>query len=40
MFLDRKQELTPDLTRDVIMNRIMLENEIVINSTLFTEDTE
>ena len=40
MFLDRKQELTPDLTRDVIMNRIMLENEIVINSTLFTEDME
>jgi len=38
-FLNKTLEHNPDLTKDIIINRFMLENGIVINSGLFTEDT-
>lgn len=38
MFLDRKQELNPDLTRDIILNRFMLKHGIMVNSALFAEN--
>ena len=37
-YLDKMQELNPDLTRDIILNRLMLKHGIVVNSALFAEN--
>ena len=37
-YLDKMQELNPDLTRDIILNRFMLKHGIVVNSALFAEN--
>ena len=37
-FLEKMEELQPDISRDVILNRFMLKHGIVVNSALFAED--
>ena len=37
-FLEKMEELQPDIPRDVILNRFMLKHGIVVNSALFAED--
>ncbi len=38
LFLEKMEELQPDISRDVILNRFMLKHGIVVNSALFAED--
>ena len=38
LFLEKMEELQPDIPRDVILNRFMLKHGIVVNSALFAED--
>jgi len=38
LYFDKMQKLNPDLTKEIIMNRFMLEKGVVINSELFAED--
>ena len=37
-FLEKMEELQPDISRDVILNRFMLKHGIVVNSALFAEN--
>jgi hypothetical protein len=37
-FLEKMEELQPDIPRDVILNRFMLKHGIVVNSALFAEN--
>lgn len=39
LYFDKIQKLNPDLTKNIIINRFMLENGVVINSELFAEDS-
>jgi hypothetical protein len=38
LYFDKMEKLNPDLTKEIIMNRFMLEKGVVINSELFAED--
>jgi len=38
-YFDRVEEMNPDLTREVIINRFLIDHNISINSSLFTENS-